>query len=158
MEPVLIVCGSRTWQNAQQLYSVLNGLRFTGFHVTEVWHGGACGADAQGGHWAGCRRLPVRVWPADWPQFGRSAGFKRSAEMITAAPEGSIIVAFVKGLLEESRGTLFTVNQAHKKGLRVWIVYQKTDDAAYSVSHPAHADGEHRPHPAESPSACAGCE
>ena len=125
--------------------------------VLAVWHGGAHGADSIAAQWAKARGYEVHVFHACWERFGKSAGFKRTAEMIAAAPAGSVVVAFVKGKLEESRGTAFTVDQAHKRGLRVVLIEEKPD-AAYSVSHPAHADGEHRPHPAESPSACAGCE
>jgi len=159
MEPVLIVCGSRKWIGNEARWILTNELDSQWKRgMSEIWEGGAFGADLMGYDWAKKRGITVRVWPADWQRFGKSAGFKRSAEMTAAAPEGSIVVAFVKGLLAESRGTLFTVNQAHKKGLRVWIVYQKTDDAEYSVSHPAPSDGELRPHPTASPSLCAGCE
>jgi len=157
MEPVLIVCGSRTWHNEVQLFRNMNEISYK-HPVLAVWHGGAHGADSIAAQWAKARGYEVHVFHAYWERFGKSAGFKRSAEMIAAAPAGSVVVAFVKGKLEESRGTAFTVRQARERGLRVWIVYQRPDDAAYSVSHPAPANGEHRPHPAESPSAGARCE
>jgi len=154
-EPVLIVCGSRKWQKAAKLFDVLDEV-CRGFPI-EIWHGGADGADTLGGEWAWSRYCHAKAWCAQWSRFGKSAGFKRSAEMISAAPEGSIVVAFVVGPLKKSRGTAFTVHKAKERGLRVVLVEEKPD-AAYSVSHPAPGAGEHRPHPVESPSPGAGCE
>lgn len=159
MEPVMIVCGSRRWLGHPANWILTNELDALWHRgMSAVWEGGAYGADLMGYDWAKKRGITTRTWPADWTRFGKAAGFKRSAEMIAAAPEGSIVVAFVVGPLEESRGTAFTVSQAPKRGLRVVLVEEKPDAAAYSVSHPAPASGEHRPHPVESPPAGAGCE
>ena len=158
MEPVLIVCGSRKWTGNPARWILTNELDSQWKRgMSAVWEGGAQGADLMGQQWADLRGIPTRPWPADWYRYGKSAGFKRSAEMIAAAPAGSVVVAFVVGPLEESRGTAYTVSQARKRGLRVVLVEEKPD-AAYSVSHPAPGAGEHRPHPVESPSPGAGCE
>ena len=59
--------------------------------------------------------LAVEVFPADWSQFGHSAGPRRNAQIVAAAGE---IVAFWDGT---SRGTLNTVLQAVRAGKAVTV-------------------------------------
>lgn len=127
-QPVLIVCGSRRWSDRRRLIDTLDRLccrpGSLGYWPAELWHGGAAGADQMAGEFAAADpyRLPVRVWPADWARYGRSAGVRRSAEMVAAAPAGSLVVAFVPGRLAESAGTAHTVVLARRRGLRVVVV------------------------------------
>jgi hypothetical protein len=67
--------------------------------ITEVVHGGARGIDEAAGRWAAYMGLPVRVFPADWTSFGRSAGPRRNREMAQYADR---LVAIWDG---KSRGT-----------------------------------------------------
>lgn len=123
-KPVLIVCGSRRWSDYDRLAEVLAGLAGIPSRYAELWHGGAKGADCQASTWASCRwsPLPVRRWPADWARYGRAAGVRRSAEMIAAAPEGSLLVAFVPHRLADSVGTAHGVRLARRRGLAVVVV------------------------------------
>lgn len=122
--PVLIVCGSRRWADYPRLAEVLDNLIWPVCQpiYSAIWHGGAGGADRLAAHYAAWRGREVRVWPADWRRYGRAAGVRRSAEMIGAAPEGSLLVAFVPGALAESPGTAHEVRLARKRGLQVVIV------------------------------------
>ena len=83
---------------------------------------GACptGADKQADDWA-AKHPEVRVerHPAQWNQFGASAGPRRNAEMVS---RGAVVVlAFPRGA---SRGTRGTIKMAREAGL---LVYE-TDD------------------------------
>jgi len=122
--PVLIVCGSRRWTDYDRLAEVLAGIVGIPPRYAALWHGGAKGADAMAGNWAQARwsRLPVRRWPADWERYGRAAGVRRSAEMIAAAPPGSLLVAFVPHRLADSVGTAHEVKLARHRGLAVVVV------------------------------------
>jgi len=124
--PVLIVCGSRRWSDRRRLIDTLDEIcSWNGsYWPAELWHGGAMGADAMAGEFAAADpcRLPVRVWPADWARYGRAAGVRRSAEMIAAAPVGSLLVAFVPHRLADSVGTAHEVRLARKRGLAVVVV------------------------------------
>jgi len=122
-KPVLIVCGSRRWRDYDRLAEVLAGLVGIPPRYAALWHGGAKGADAMAGNWASTRwaSLPVRRWPADWEHYGRSAGVRRSAEMVAAAPPGSVLVAFVPHRLADSVGTAHTVRLARRRGLAVVV-------------------------------------
>lgn len=123
-KPVLIVCGSRRWADYPRLAATLEALIWPVCQpiYAAVWHGGARGADRLAAHFAAWRGRETRVWPADWRRYGRAAGVRRSAEMIAAAPEGSLLVAFVPGRLAESPGTAHAVRLARKRGLQIIVV------------------------------------
>ena len=50
-------------------------------YISEVVSGGARGVDALGEAWAALRGIPVRVFPADWRRYPRTAGRLRNTEM-----------------------------------------------------------------------------
>lgn len=83
-----------------------------------LWHGGCSGADACAAAWAAARGVPVRVWSADWARFGRSAGPRRSRDMLSAAAASGRcgLVAFPGG-----RGTAAAVAAARSLGVGVWV-------------------------------------
>jgi len=119
--PVLIVCGSRSYPNQYDLNVTLQRLWSEG-SFTALWSTDAAGASRLARLWAMARCIPVRRWPADWARYGRAAGVRRSAEMIAAAPPGSLLVAFVPGRLADSVGTAHEVRLARQRGLAVVIV------------------------------------
>lgn len=86
--------------------------------VTEVVSGAARGADTFGEHWAKERSVPVKLFPAFWRVYGRSAGHRRNRQMAEYA-EG--LVAFPGG-----KGTESMIRYAKQRGLRVWLWSQPT--------------------------------
>lgn len=81
----------------------------SGFSITEVFSGGAKGADALGELYAIRQSKRLRVFPADWARWGRSAGARRNSTMaeyahgLIAMPGGSgtadmILKATARGL------------------------------------------------------------
>ena len=47
--------------------------------------GGAKGVDALAKAWAVSNGVPVETYKADWARYGRGAGHRRNAEMVTAS-------------------------------------------------------------------------
>lgn len=47
----------------------------------EIVSGGAQGVDKFGEEWAFENNVDVAVFPADWEQFGKSAGYRRNVDM-----------------------------------------------------------------------------
>ena len=117
--PIVCVCGSRNWTNAESLWWNLDRLRLS-YGVSEIWHGAAAGADLIASEWARYRLLPIREFPADWT-LGRSAGPRRNAEMIAALPADSVVACFTAGPLAESIGSADCVRRSLARGLRVWL-------------------------------------
>lgn len=87
-----------------------------GEQVTVV-HGDARGADKLAGQavfdysW-----VDVEVYPAEWDKYGKSAGYRRNATMISLEPD--IVLAFKK-IGSGNRGTQHTIDLAHKAGIPV---------------------------------------
>jgi hypothetical protein len=89
----VLITGSRTWTD---LLTIRGALREVWGDGTTVLVSGACprGADCLaeqvwrqwGGH--------VQRHPADWARYGRSAGFRRNAEMVTTGAE--VCLAFIR--------------------------------------------------------------
>ena len=52
-----------------------------GVNDVEIISGGAKGADLLGEQYASNKNLHVKLFPADWAQYGKSAGIKRNSEM-----------------------------------------------------------------------------
>lgn len=83
--------------------------------VSEVVSGTARGADQLGEWWAELHNIPVKKFPAKWHEFGKSAGYRRNAEM---AEYADALIAIWDG---ESRGTEHMINLANKAGLSVRV-------------------------------------
>lgn len=82
----------------------------------EIISGGATGADALGERFAKEHNLSLKIVPADWKTYGRSAGPRRNEQMARIA---GTLIAFWDG---KSRGTKNMIDTAKKLGLRVKVV------------------------------------
>ena len=111
----IIIAGGREFSDFALLESKLAHL-IQNVDVTEVVSGGARGADRLGEEWANIYNYPVKKFPANWNKYGKSAGYKRNAEM---AQYADCLVAFWDG---KSRGTKHMIDLAHKQGLKVRVV------------------------------------
>lgn len=106
---VTIVCGSRSCKDRGFVWGALDVLH--GKHgFTKVVHGFSGkvvddvvveGADLFAAEWAVSRRVPVKGYPANWRDFGLSAGPIRNRQMLREeTPE--LVVAFPGGRGTES--------------------------------------------------------
>lgn len=80
-----------------------------------VLSGGARGADFLGEAWATYYGIPIERYPADWEQFGKSAGYRRNAQM---AIKADALVALWDG---KSKGTKHMIDLAMKYGLIIYV-------------------------------------
>lgn len=88
--------------------------------ITEVFCGGARGPDTSGKNWAYSLGVPVRMFPADWENYGRRAGFLRNEQMATHA---DALIAFWDG---ESKGTKHMIDLALRHGLETHVYISKS--------------------------------
>ena len=83
----------------------------------EIVSGQAKGADSLGERYARERSYAVRLFPAEWDKYGKSAGYKRNAQM---AEYADALIAFRNG---QSRGTQHMINLAKEKNLLVKVIH-----------------------------------
>ena len=85
-------------------------------HQIIIVSGHATGADSLGEQYAQENGLQIELHPADWDRYGKSAGYRRNADMANVA---DALIAFWDG---QSRGTASMINLAKSKGLKVAVV------------------------------------
>lgn len=107
-----IIAGGRGVTDPKLLQiSILN----CGWKPSLVICGLAKGADTLGKEWAIEQGIQVEEYPADWPKYGRAAGFIRNAQM---ADDAEALIALWDGV---SKGTAHMITIARKRNLKVYV-------------------------------------
>ena len=115
----IIVAGSRDYDNFEQLeYNLMMYFKREGLHRAdvEIVSGAARGADKLGEQLAKKYGLALTQFPADWDKYGKSAGYRRNAEM---AKYADVLFAFWDG---KSKGTQHMINLAKESKLEVHVL------------------------------------
>jgi hypothetical protein len=109
----LLVCGGRDFNDRAFLNDALNRVHRKR-PITLLIHGDAPGADRLADAWAQEHAVRRAPFPANWAEFGPSAGPERNQRMIDVGkPDG--VVAFPGGV-----GTADMVRRAEAAGIKVW--------------------------------------
>ena len=116
----VLVCGGRDFADQDRLYNTLDAIHGQ-YTIDVLIEGEAKGADTLARKWAEAEGILVAKFPAQWKQYGVSAGPIRNKQMLDEG-KPDLVVAFPSGRLSESKGTLNMVKQAQKAGLRVIVV------------------------------------
>ena len=113
----VIIAGGRDYENYNELECVADHMleKLMNTHDIVIISGGARGADAMAMRYANHRGFELIVMPADWNTHGRSAGYKRNAQMAEAATH---LIAFWDGV---SRGTKHMIDIAHSMKIKVHV-------------------------------------
>ena len=121
----ILVTGSRDWWDWNTLNRAL--LEYATEHDITIVHGDCpTGADADADYWGKYQGVRIERHPADWKQYGRSAGFRRNAEMVNLG--ANICLAFIGPCTSEkctnpephgSHGASRTADLAEKAGILV---------------------------------------
>ena len=130
----ILVTGSRDWTNYTLVDHALSMACVGASEVTVVHGHCPTGADAMADWWATHRQgdlsrsisapvlsITVERYPADWKRWGKSAGFRRNAEMVLLGAD--VCLAFIKN---RSRGATMTADLAGKAGIPL-SVYRSND-------------------------------
>ena len=106
---ILAITGGRSYADEAHVRRVLSSLDP---RPELVIHGGATGADALADRVAREFGITVRVFPAEWTRYGRSAGPRRNSEILAFGPD--LVIAF-----PGDRGTADMVRRARAAGIEV---------------------------------------
>lgn len=106
----LLICGGRDYSDLGEIYNVIAGI-----FPEVVIHGAARGADSIAGKVADELGLETEVYPAEWDKYGKSAGYRRNAQMLKEG-EPTVVVAFPGG-----KGTQMMIDLAKKDGVPVLL-------------------------------------
>lgn len=120
----VIIAGSRKFNDYDKL---LNAVNDCGIHLinsvdpVEIVSGHASGADSLGEKMAKAYKYPLKIFPAEWDTYGKSAGVIRNKQMAQYASEADrgILIAFPIG---ESRGTRNMIELAKRYGLEIEVI------------------------------------
>lgn len=112
MSICVLVCGGRDYADKQNVYLVLNRIRFT-HDISTIIEGGASGADALAAEWAREYCVPLWEFPANWDRYGKSAGPICNAQMLNVG-EPDRVIAFPGGA-----GTAHMVRIARNASVQV---------------------------------------
>ena len=118
LDPIrLIVAGGREFTDYARTEAYLKtALRKRHASEVTVVCGLARGADTMGLQFAREYGIAVEEFPADWAKYGKSAGYKRNAQM---AYDATHLVAFWDG---KSKGTKHMIDIATAEGLYVKVI------------------------------------
>ena len=115
----VIIAGGRDFTNVNVMAETLNNLQDVD-HAIEIEKltlicGMARGADLTAYKLFREVGLPVEMYPANWDEHGKQAGFIRNTQMADVA---DMLIAFWDG---ESRGTAHMIDTARKRNLNVLV-------------------------------------
>lgn len=100
------IVGGRDFNN----YKTLQNVMFRQANVSLIVSGGARGADSLAEKFAKDYGIPVKIFPAEWDVYGKSAGYKRNVQIIKYA---DVVIAFWDG---HSKGTKHSIDIAKSLG------------------------------------------
>jgi hypothetical protein len=102
----IAIVGSRDYPDMKQVRDYVDTL----CDDVIVISGGARGVDRIAETQARQRGLRVKIYHAEWERFGKSAGYRRNADIVA---NSDMVVAFWDG---HSRGTAHTIKLAKRDG------------------------------------------
>ena len=109
---ILAIVGSRTFQDYVLLCHVVEQVKG---NISVIVSGGAEGADTLAERYADEHGIAMKVYPANWALYGKSAGYRRNQTIVHNA---DAVIAFWDG---NSAGTAHTIELARLAGVPVYV-------------------------------------
>lgn len=111
----LAIVGARDYHDYSSFRSQVE-LFLEGRKPVLIISGGAPGIDTLAERYAREENIPLQVFPADWEQFGKSAGPRRNTQIVEAATH---VLAFPSA---SSVGTYDTVRKAERADKELHVI------------------------------------
>lgn len=116
----LIVAGPRDYTDEETVFYHITQFKLR-YGIDEIVSGGATGVDSLAEKYAAVYQIPLKVFPADWKQYGKAAGPIRNRQM---AEYANALLAFDKGT-RGTRNMIQTARKYHLHGLIIPIDLEK---------------------------------
>lgn len=113
----LIIAGGRDFNDIDLLFYRCDNILKNITSDIEIVSGNAKGADTLGEQYASKKGFSLKKFPANWSEYGKSAGVIRNKQMAEYA-DG--LIAFWDG---RSKGTKDMIEQAKKQGLGIRVIH-----------------------------------
>jgi len=113
----LAIVGSRNFTDREFFNQKLTEFVEKQSDEITVISGGARGVDTLAEKWANDQSYPIKVFPADWKQYGKSAGPRRNQQIVEVATH---MIAFPS---RSGKGTQDSMFRAETKGIPCTIHY-----------------------------------
>ncbi|MBR5772550.1 MAG: DUF2493 domain-containing protein [Clostridia bacterium] len=125
MKRKVLVCGGVDFNNEALLAETLDAILEK--ENTVIVSGGAKGADTLAEKYAADNGIEIKVFPAEWSKYGRSAGPIRNKKMLDfiSGSGNPLVVAFWNG---KSRGTKNTIETARKMEIATLVADYKEEE------------------------------
>jgi len=107
------IVGSREFKNYELFSDVMKQYLSD---ISWVVSGGVPGADSLAEKWAKENKKMLTIYPADWLNLGKRAGYVRNTDIVK---NSDMIIAFWDG---KSKGTKHTIGLAQKMGKECKII------------------------------------
>jgi len=107
------IVGSREFKNYELFSDIMKQYLSD---ISWVVSGGAPGADSLAEKWAKENKKMLTIYPADWFNLGKRAGYVRNTDIVK---NSDMIIAFWDG---NSKGTKHTIGLAQKMGKECKII------------------------------------
>lgn len=104
----LAIVGSRSFDNYKMFCELIDDLNKL-YEFEYIVSGGAKGADSLAERYARERGIPIKIYPANWAKYGRSAGYRRNERIVE---DCDYMVAFWD---YKSPGTKHSINIARER-------------------------------------------
>jgi len=104
----LAIVGSRTFRDYKLLCESVAKMPEP---IEEIISGGASGADSLAERYAKEHNIPMKVFPAEWDKYGKSAGYRRNKDIINRA---DYVIAFWDGMSKGTKHSIDLAKSAHK--------------------------------------------
>ena len=117
----IIIAGSRNFNDYRRVADTLDKLGIHLINDIEIVSGNAPGVDTLGEKYAKAYGYPLKIFSANWNEYGKAAGPIRNEQMAkyAAAADRGILIAFPT---DESRGTRNMIKLAKEYGLEVYVI------------------------------------
>lgn len=107
-----IIAGSREITDKKTVFNLIDSLNLDDMDI--IISGQARGVDFCGEQYAKERKISLKVFPANWDVYGKSAGYRRNVEMAKVA---DALILIWDG---KSKGSGHMKNIAKEKGLTIY--------------------------------------